>query len=575
MDIRTWYGSSVWVPTYHSNSHRYAQFAASCIGLVRTVFKTKLDRDVSVRFTDGGSGAAQQENGIIYLNREYLKGKFQYYPGLVPSDDALTAVLGVIVHEAAHFAYSPKTLEPYLSRIEKETKWVYDPNAAATLSNVIEDIFIEYEVCKNIPSLAWMVETCRETLFRQDRLDEYVGACAGIEGTPKDDQQILSALNLLIFAKAREGVAGLTPYMERLFSLIRTATELTSLADRIKLAVVLYEMLMENAVSPPEEEMEEVFGESVGSTVNHMPGSGSDEKPMGIDSDILNRSLDRLDDVTVTMENVPGDEESSMSLFLEQVVPEDTSPVPIDNRYVALAEWTRQRTTVNKPYGLNRTTGHTITRLHRIATDQKIFSERVKVNTFKPMQVVILVDCSGSMQCPIGGVRSGKTRLTEATSAAAGAAMGLMEGHCEVAVYGHSADLPEAGNVNIYRFKSFGDPISSLSNRLQTVRRRDYTNENRDGYAIFHMGKKFASTKRKMLIVISDGDPRADHYSGPKANRHTKEQVDALRAKGIEVLSISITEEARVANDYIYGKAWNVFNEDPNVIESIVRSLYA
>jgi nitric oxide reductase activation protein len=130
------------------------------------------------------------------------------------------------------------------------------------------------------------------------------------------------------------------------------------------------------------------------------------------------------------------------------------------------------------------------------------------------------------------------------------------------------------GEVAIYKFKEFNEPVSVLPIRLGSLRNTAMLNENKDGYAIRYIAKKFnTTTKKRLLIVISDGKPAAPGYYGGEAQDHTKEEVDKVKQKGIDVLSISITEQAREANEYIYGEGNNVFNEDVNVIEGIVRGL--
>jgi nitric oxide reductase activation protein len=198
----------------------------------------------------------------------------------------------------------------------------------------------------------------------------------------------------------------------------------------------------------------------------------------------------------------------------------------------------------------------------------------LSMRNYKPMQVVILVDCSGSMDTEVDGTY--KQRYELAREAALGAAYGLVHAHCDVAVYGHTAETLGNTEVSIFRFKGFKEPITVLSPRLGGIyATSDIMNQNRDGYAVSYVSKKLADKrKRRLLIVISDGQPLASYgYSGTAAIAHSKSVVDGVRKQGIDVLSISITENARRANDVIYGAKNNVFNEDPNVIEGIVKAL--
>jgi hypothetical protein len=158
--------------------------------------------------------------------------------------------------------------------------------------------------------------------------------------------------------------------------------------------------------------------------------------------------------------------------------------------------------------------------------------------------------------------------------AALGAAHGLVEARCEVAVYGHTADIIGGTEVIIYRGKTFTEPITLLGPRLKFLLQTERLCQNRDGYAIVYLAKKMTNTQRKrLMIVISDGEPCAPGYSGSAGDNHTRSVVEEVRRKGIEVMSISISKEAKIANDRIYGVDKNVYDNDPNIIEEIIKTM--
>lgn len=75
---------------------------------------------------------------------------------------------------------------------------------------------------------------------------------------------------------------------------------------------------------------------------------------------------------------------------------------------------------------------------------------------------------------------------------------------------------------------------------------------NIDGMAVKHVGEMALRDSRGQdvwLLVLSDGMPSAYKYHGDAADKHTKEQVKALEAKGLNVIGIAI-ENVRV--DKIY-----------------------
>jgi nitric oxide reductase activation protein len=154
--------------------------------------------------------------------------------------------------------------------------------------------------------------------------------------------------------------------------------------------------------------------------------------------------------------------------------------------------------------------------------------------------------------------------------------MSLEAGRHNIAVYGHTADHMNvrkfASNI-IYRFKAFDEKFDSVKQRFMYAYRAtaDILWNNDDEMAIFEVSKRFTSQKNsKTLIVISDGAPSS--YRSPSI-RSTRKVVEDVRSKGIKVISISISEDAVESNDEIYGKAWNVSNDDPNVVMDVIRKI--
>lgn len=88
---------------------------------------------------------------------------------------------------------------------------------------------------------------------------------------------------------------------------------------------------------------------------------------------------------------------------------------------------------------------------------------------------------------------------------------------------------------------------------------------NRDGLAIAHAGEylqKHGKSNKKLLIVLSDGQPAANGYGGHKAMQDVKGQVDALKAKGINTIGIFTGHESE--NQYfklMYGSHLFANNE--------------
>lgn len=571
MTLKKWYGGSLRVP--HLGTYAAQSFLVSTVGLVRSICLDRLEVMPRIKFMVGGTAAADQDNKIIYINGDYLSGNFTPEVQLTDADTVLSIILGLIVHEIAHFAYSPPLLTAFSEYVREHSTCPFNEEVAMTLGNIVEDVFIEAEVDRDVPSLTWMVDKMNEQLYTDEMEAKVLGQVSGITEAPENWKAVPFIIAPLILAKVRYHIET-NDYIKSLFDLVSTATEASTLELRKEIVLDLYNRIMEKVVLPEKEEECEKLQELLKEIAKIIRGLTSDKsegkegkEPVGVFDDSFAISTEKMlegyEKVAVSM-MVEGD--SDTMLVTEQGIVGGGQAIHIDQRYESLAQVARQNAVVNRPYGLDRNRGSHIRKLHRIATDSKIFAEPVPMHMHKPMEVIILVDCSGSM-----------TRgelLMKAWSAATGAALALTEGRCSVAVYGHTADLEDMISLNIYCAKGFRDSISNLPFSALTVVKDMTAYENRDGSAIRYMGGKFTSAKnKKLLIVFSDGQPAANEYGGMDAIRHSEQQVGLLRSRGIDVLSISLTTWADIANNQIYGRGNNIFNEDPNIIEKIVESI--
>jgi hypothetical protein len=576
MTLRRWYGTSVSLPSF--GSWRYADFAISCLGIVSSLVEEKFGKKIRVGFMKGGTAHADWDNLLITINESFLKGNFGPKLPKMNSEETLSVLMGIETHEAAHFAWSPKTGEPWVSYIKEHSKCAFQQDIAMAIGNIVEDIYIEAEVDRQCPSLSWTLESLNELFFSSFSETETLQEAVHIESAPENLADVSSALNVLIFAKTRQEVAT-SPFLVALFATAREATEASHLSLRTELSLAIYNALMEKIT---QEECDNAGGEGeVKEAIGKMKerSEGLTSSPEGRKKEVAEPTDKEAEKIEEFLNNIlehsltfsPQESFGKTSLYLDVNLEASGEVVTTDRRYAPLAEIARQRASVNRPYGLDRNRGHSIRKLYRIGTDSKIFAEPVSMSTYKPMDVIILVDCSGSMIT--AGSTKGTSRIDEACQAALGAASALAEARCQVAVFGHTADKYTDNEVDILNFKNFNEPISILPFRLGALTHA-WLRENRDGYAISYVAKRFnRSSRRKLLIVISDGHPAACEYMGSPAIRHTKDEVDKVRKQEIDVLSISISEDANRANEVIYGKGKNVYHNDPNIIADIVRSL--
>ncbi len=165
--------------------------------------------------------------------------------------------------------------------------------------------------------------------------------------------------------------------------------------------------------------------------------------------------------------------------------------------------------------------------------DDELFSLKFNKNIFfneneKPtysLDFGILLDESGSMSSLIEEAKKAVLSLMLALHKAK---------HINLFVYGHTQKI--AKKVSLYRYYN----TLQKKKNINTIFSAHSRSGNADGYAILKMGEIMleSKSKHKILIVASDGQPSASHYSGEAAIKHTKSAVEYLESKGIYVIQI-------------------------------------
>ena len=199
--------------------------------------------------------------------------------------------------------------------------------------------------------------------------------------------------------------------------------------------------------------------------------------------------------------------------------------------------------------------------------DLKYFSKRTPYARTPSLSIAILVDESGSM----GG---NKIKVAKAT------AITLYEMCCELdvpfCVMGHTETF-ENPSMQMTNYCMFDEKDDDAKYRLLFISAKD---NNRDGAALRYTAEILSKrvTDRKLLIVISDGQPWACNYAGASAVRDIKSVIEEYEPQGIDIIAAAIDADKEVIKS-IYGEprflSINNLEDLPNELVRIVtRSLF-
>jgi cobalamin biosynthesis protein CobT len=208
--------------------------------------------------------------------------------------------------------------------------------------------------------------------------------------------------------------------------------------------------------------------------------------------------------------------------------------------------------TPNRTIGQARRSGSVMvkSRLTRIATDGKIFAKRdSSKKTNNRMEIIINVDLSGSTA---GEVLKNELNAAKAISIA------LKSARIPHTVLGHTSNSYD--KPIIYRIFSFdmNENDNNLDERFNRVLSVGLYN-NFDGLILENLEQYFTKMEAaRYVLTLSDGMPYGGSYSGHSADQHTKQAADKLRAKNINVISLSVVKSVVKGNDKLYGSEFNV-----------------
>lgn len=642
MTIDQWYGTTVNIPRI--NTENFPHFVFSCVGLVSAMYTRKFG-DITI-----GSSAmvdtayADKIKHKIIISNKFIVGDFSALGCDKPlsNKQTVSTILGVLVHEIGHFVYTPTDgLKSFVDYVESRTTKIVNRAAIRDLANIIEDIYIEVNIARTFPTLAWTLESINSLMLPDEKFSLAQEKFSKMHTVTWDNVQHI--FNFLLYAKVSKSAGKVSPAVAKIFNLARSVVDTTTIDQRHEIVLKIYDLVGldktveteeidtassddsilessdaddkpetdsgDNVESDDSIEVKSVPAETEVETEDDSTDDDSDDSDdsLGYGDDSDNDSSEESDDSTDSLEyDADDDSDSDYDLGIKPIADDDLKidipdysieemqnaisvlgnglnlrlvdmknattydkPLQLDARYTKLVEIARQRANVLKPLGTARNSGNNVRTLERIITDGKIFADRAPSTNFQPIDVMIVVDCSGSMR---------GRKFQSAIQQALGCANALLQARCTVQVYGHTSNAHYKNDLGIFKFLDRNENPKILANRLGWISANSgwHLAANRDGYALEYLATKLPkSNKARLMIVISDGQPDASNpdYSGDHAITHTRVVVDKIRKSGINVMSLSIDRSAFYPNNLIYGETHNVNSTESDALDQLVKKI--
>lgn len=477
---------------------------------------------------------------------------------------AIALINGTIIHEALHSRYTDlklKTIPDFVKTVDyplwEELSTEYGSQVVCFAFNIIEDLYIEAQL--EGPLATWL-QAASDILFPKDQLDD----------TPEELTEWGDVLNLAVQYKNRlnRGHEAFKTLPTQALNALRTAA-LHGKQD-LKFRVKLVEKFLKafdidkigegEALASGAEKGQEGTSRETGQMLDD---AEADEALVEIVAEMMDEAQEernKRDSTKDEIVEIAGYTtrmwkpemvdimdnsylESYMSIYPEPIATQDWS---------FLTELIAKRVPQRSP-GRARTSGRLVkNRLHRIATDGKIFAKMdTQREILKRMEVIINLDMSGSTTGPLA---------FEMLKSVKSMSLALRKARISHSVYGHTSHSKLASGPICYRIFSYDMKTTdhNWEDRFHNAR-KVYMGSNFDGIVLEQLANEFTGKPaERYILTLSDGQPSGTAYNGAGATEHTIQAVAKVRKMGIKVISISVVRHVVRNNDHIYGSDWNV-----------------
>lgn len=546
----------------------FAHFAGQSSSFMSMINSKDLPKFKFVIDTKSDSAYIDIPKSIIAIPAWYLDPKAVLELNSEIEDVSVASTIlinGSMIHEPLHSAYTPKTLQALVNSLGADrANSLYEDygSFADRVANIIEDLFIESAPLAKFGYYRFFIDGKNAIMFSQSKFDEVSNDFA-------EASTLANAMNVAVSFKNTElRSSGIfTKLPEDAHKALVEATKLSedaSFQDRAELV----EMFCRAFEKPSESEKsssgsEGGDGESTKIDGTPEPSSeGMSEKGDAVPSEMIGEfeksSEEAADKVSSRLyEDYDG-------TFVGKPQEFDIMKFSDKSRHTHVLESTGNYSFIQNIMRLrtkNHTSGEALnhgshlvnTRISRIATDGKIFSrQNAERQVEKQVEIISLVDASGSMGPLFSKVLSASKDIHQA----------CRKLNMSNAVYAHTSFIPRSGeqtpcliHISSYNMCRTNGNVEERFEEATKINLR----ENFDGHMIEEVSKKFTKrNSRKVLIVLSDGEPSGPGYRYDFATQHTKKAIANARKAGIVVICMSLVNHVISANNKIYGREFNI-----------------
>lgn len=566
--IKQWYGH---IPLFETQ--KFYDF----VGKSFVFADVLLQENYSVQFTQTETAFYKYDDkheihlssGV--LTKEYFQNNFDFEPDEYWSIGLINAF---IIHEALHGKYTYPITSPLgLAKLNRKNlnKHV-DVNLISTICNIIEDIYIEYEGKKE--AFGFFLEVPYVFMFSEDKLDDVV-----------ENEQHLESMIFFKNINLRNHCYFVDdPIGSEVSKLLYEAEKETDIQKRHIISWKIYDILIlgEEFINTSKKTTS-VWVEKGDEFLDGFSVSPDNKSiDISIKNDfnkrqklyrIVNKINNELDEQIKGFLNDPSNYKFSSKNEPETIVVDVTdlqyqeSNVEFVQEFGDFAKYIINIRTPKTIKGVAKKRGRiSNTDIYRIATDSRVCRKKTQETGIKNIEISLLVDASGSM----GGF------YDEVLDVAYTIFISLRNARIPISVLSHttksSDDNPYIIKIASYNmaYKNSVDIEQYFSNA-----KKIHQKNNADGIAILEASKMFtARNYKKFIIVLSDGLPAYGFCGKNDSIQHTKETIDNLRRKGVEIYSFSIKQDVVKNNNFIYGENFNINAVNLNIeIQKLMKRI--